>query len=142
MGVPSQVLRLAYALCVGSTDGDMLPPLKSSVSTRLTSGIGRVGEGVFDARRKIATGAAGLLALMMGYHVIFGQNGLNSFRDKRHDEHELKHQVQDLQRENDILRSHVDRLSNDPGAIEHEAREDLHYTRPGEVIYTMPADHK
>jgi cell division protein FtsB len=43
-----------------------------------------------------------------------------------------------LQKENDRLHGHVDRLQNDPGAIEHEAREELHYTRAGEVIYTLP----
>jgi cell division protein FtsB len=32
----------------------------------------------------------------------------------------------------------VDRLQSDPNAIEHQAREELHYTRPGEVIYTLP----
>jgi cell division protein FtsB len=26
-----------------------------------------------------------------------------------------------------------------PDAIEHEAREKLHYAKPGEVIYTLPA---
>jgi cell division protein FtsB len=28
--------------------------------------------------------------------------------------------------------------TSDPDAIEHEAREKLHYARPGEVIYTLP----
>jgi cell division protein FtsB len=37
------------------------------------------------------------------------------------------------------LKGHVDRLQSDPNAIEHQAREELHYTRPGEVIYTLPA---
>ena len=44
-----------------------------------------------------------------------------------------------LQAENERLRGHVDRLQNDPGAIEHQAREELHYTRAGEVIYTLPS---
>jgi cell division protein FtsB len=46
--------------------------------------------------------------------------------------------MQRLQVENDRLKEHVDRLANDPGAIEHQAREELHYTRAGEVIYTLP----
>jgi cell division protein FtsB len=37
------------------------------------------------------------------------------------------------------LKGHVERLQSDPNAIEHQAREELHYTRPGEVIYTLPA---
>jgi cell division protein FtsB len=51
----------------------------------------------------------------------------------------LNQQMQDLQRENDLLTEHVGRLQSDPNAIEHQAREELHYTRPGEVIYTLPS---
>jgi cell division protein FtsB len=89
--------------------------------------------------RKVATGAAALLALAMGYHVIFGQNGLTAYQQKRRDAQSLDRQLQSLQRENSLLKGHVDRLQNDPNAIEHQAREELHYTRPGEVIYTLPA---
>jgi cell division protein FtsB len=89
--------------------------------------------------RKIATGAAALLALAMGYHVIFGQNGLTVYQQKRQDAQTLDLQLHSLQRENELLKGHVDRLQNDPNAIEHQAREELHYTRPGEVIYTLPA---
>jgi cell division protein FtsB len=89
--------------------------------------------------RKIATGAAAVLALSMGYHVVFGQNGLTVYEQKREDAHSLDIQLHSLQRENDLLKGHVDRLQSDPNAIEHQAREELHYTRPGEVIYTLPA---
>jgi cell division protein FtsB len=89
--------------------------------------------------RKVATGVAALFALAMGYHVIFGQNGLTVYQQKRQDAQSLDRQLHSLQRENDLLKGHVDRLQNDPNAIEHQAREELHYTRPGEVIYTLPA---
>ena len=89
--------------------------------------------------RRIATGAAAVLAIAMGYHVIFGQNGLTVYQQKRSDARTLDSQLHDLQRENELLKGHVERLQNDPSAIEHQAREELHYTRPGEVIYTMPA---
>jgi cell division protein FtsB len=89
--------------------------------------------------RKVATIAAAALAVGLGYHVVFGQNGLTVYQQKRQDERSLAMQVKDLQRENELLKSHVDRLQNDPSAIEHQAREELHYTRPGEVIYTLPA---
>ena len=75
----------------------------------------------------------------MGYHVIFGQNGLTVYQQKRQDTRTLDTQLHSLQRENELLKGHVERLQNDPDAIEHQAREELHYTRPGEVIYTMPA---
>lgn len=89
--------------------------------------------------RKVATGAAALFALGLGYHVVFGQNGLTAFEQKRQDAQSLERQLHSLQKENDQLKGHVDRLKSDPSAIEHQAREELHYTRPGEVIYTLPA---
>jgi cell division protein FtsB len=117
------------------------PPIPSPARGILAR-LRRAGEAVYSARRKVATGAAAVLAITMGYHVVFGQNGLTAYRTKRHDERELIMQMKDLQRENEELKGHVTRLTNDPNAIEHEAREELHYTRPGEIIYTMPADGK
>jgi cell division protein FtsB len=89
--------------------------------------------------RKVATAAAALLAISVGYHVIFGQNGLTVYQQKRQDAESLDRQLHSLQRENELLKGHVERLQHDPNAIEHQAREELHYTRPGEVIYTLPA---
>jgi cell division protein FtsB len=50
----------------------------------------------------------------------------------------LNQQLTDLTDENERLKGHVERLQDDPGAIEAAAREELHYTRPGEVIVTLP----
>jgi cell division protein FtsB len=36
------------------------------------------------------------------------------------------------------MRDQIERLKSDPDAIEHKAREELHYAKPGEVIYTLP----
>jgi cell division protein FtsB len=102
--------------------------------------VDRLSERVFAWRRRFATGAAALLAVGVGYHVIFGQNGLTAYRQKRLDQQTLQQQVDELARENDALQGHVERLQKDPDAIEHQAREELHYTRPGEVIYTLPPD--
>ena len=88
--------------------------------------------------RKVATVAAGVLAVGLGYHVMFGQNGLTAYEQKRVEAQTLEQQLKSLQRENEQLKGHVDRLQSDPNAIEHQAREELHYTRPGEVIYTLP----
>lgn len=89
-------------------------------------------------RRRVATVVAGGLALGMAYGVVFGHNGLTAFAKKRQEEHTLHLQMQQLQKENARLQGHVERLQNDPSAIEHQAREELHYTRAGEVIYTLP----
>ncbi len=90
-------------------------------------------------KRKTATVAAGALAAVMAYGVVFGHNGLTAFAKKREEARSLQKQEQDLRIENERLSGHVDRLQTDPGAIEHQAREELHYTRAGEVIYTIPA---
>jgi len=89
--------------------------------------------------RRVATILAVFLAVGVGYHVVFGQNGLVVYKQKRHEEQHLAEQLQSLTKENEHLKTHVDHLQNDPDAIEHQAREELHYARPGEVIYTLPA---
>ena len=88
--------------------------------------------------RKIATAVAAVSAIGMGFHVVLGQNGLTAYQQKRLDSADLTAQTQKLSKENERMRGHVARLESDPDAIEHQAREELHYTRPGEVIYTLP----
>lgn len=112
----------------------------TSAVVKQSSAIVRVYERVQSEWRKVATGAAAVLALAMAYHVIFGQNGLTVYQQKRQETQVLARRLHNLQSENDLMKGHVDRLQNDPNAIEHQAREELHYTRPGEVIYTLPPE--
>ena len=99
-----------------------------------------LGGHAYGQRRRVATVAIGVLALGVGYHVVFGHNGLTAYERKRESQKELALQLKTLAHENEELKGHVDRLGNDPDAIEHQAREELHYTRPGEVIVTLPPD--
>ncbi|HUZ96939.1 MAG TPA: septum formation initiator family protein [Edaphobacter sp.] len=112
----------------------------TGAGVKRSSTIVRLYQRIHGGWRKIATGAAAVLALAMAFHVIFGQNGLTVYQQKRQETQVLTRQLQTLQHENDLMKSHVGRLENDPNAIEHQAREELHYTRPGEVIYTLPPD--
>lgn len=107
--------------------------------THLPSLAGAAKDRVYILRRRVATAAAAALALGMAYGVVFGHNGLTAFAHKREEARSLQVQMQQLSKENERLHEHVDHLQNDPGAIEHQAREELHYTRAGEVIYTLPA---
>ena len=97
----------------------------------------RVVSSVYRVRRRIATGLAVVLAVFFGFHVMFGRNGLNAYQAKRVEDRSLHQQIESLQQENGQLKDHVDRLQSDPDAIEHEAREKLHYARPDEAIWTL-----
>lgn len=91
------------------------------------------------AWRPAGTAVAIALALLFGWGVVNGKHGLSAWQQQRTQDKQLQRQIQDLQEENSRLRDHVERLKSDPDSIEHEAREHLHYARPGEVIYTLPA---
>jgi len=90
-------------------------------------------------RRRVGTVVFALLAMQLFYTVIFGKNGVVSYARKRHESVVLAKQIEELQQENQQLKEQTARLAQDPNAIEHQAREELHYTRPGEVIYTLPS---
>ncbi|MDR3750773.1 MAG: septum formation initiator family protein [Terracidiphilus sp.] len=83
----------------------------------------------------VAVGLAGLLM----WHVVNGKDGLSIWQQKRAEDHQLQREIKDLEQENGQLRLRINRLQSDPDAIEHEAREKLHYAKPGEVIYALPA---
>jgi len=89
-------------------------------------------------RRRLGTVAAFAVALLLAWHVVNGRNGLTSWQKKRAENKALAIEVEQLTQENARLAQHVDRLKSDPGAIEHEARERLHYARPNEIIYALP----
>jgi len=75
----------------------------------------------------------------MGYHVIFGPNGWLIYQHKRAEYKQLQQKIDSLQQEKAQLQDKIHSLKTDPEAIEKEAREQLRYAKPGEVIYTVPA---
>jgi len=89
--------------------------------------------------RPAGTVVAVALALLLTWHVINGKHGLQVWHQKRGEDQQLRKEIDELQQENARLRDHIEKLKSDPDAIEHEAREKLHYAKPGEVIYTLPA---
>ncbi len=91
-------------------------------------------------RRRLATGGVGLLAALLAYHVVFGHNGMVAYQQKRAEYKQLEQQIEQLQGENGRLSERIKALKSDPQAIEKEAREQLRYTRPGEVVYVLPPD--
>ena len=92
------------------------------------------------AWRPIGSGLAVCLALLMGWGVVNGKHGLSTWNQMRVQDKQLQKEINDLQAENARLKVRVDRLKSSQDEIEHEAREKLHYAKPGEVIYTLPAE--
>jgi cell division protein FtsB len=89
-------------------------------------------------RRRLATAGVVLLTAWLFLHVMFGANGMVIYRSKRAERQRLQAEIVRLQKENDFYTQQIKALQTDPKAIEKEAREQLHYTRPGEVIYVAP----
>ncbi len=89
--------------------------------------------------RPAGTVVAVVLALLVTWHVVYGKHGLSVWQQKRAEGRALQQEIQNLQQENAQMRQQIQRLQSDPEAIEREAREKLHYAKPGEVIYTLPA---
>jgi cell division protein FtsB len=99
----------------------------------------QIADWVHNSRRLLATAAVGVIGLMLGFHIAFGQNGMISYMHKREESRKLQLQITDLQQENARITKEIESLKTDPKTIEREAREQLRYARPGEVIYTLPA---
>jgi cell division protein FtsB len=89
--------------------------------------------------RPAGTVVAICLALLVTWHAISGQHGLSSWHKMRTEDRGLQTEIQKLAKENDQLRKENQKLEDDPEAIRHHAREQLHYAAPDEVIYTLPA---
>ena len=90
-------------------------------------------------RQWLATGCVALFAGWLFYHVVFGANGMVAYRQKEDEYKHLQVEVKQAQSENERLRQRVNSLKTDPEAIEKEAREQLKYAKPGELIYVLPA---
>jgi len=98
----------------------------------------RVAAQMLAWRRRAATFVLIGLSASLAVYAVFGHDGLVAYQQKQHQAQELHQQILSLQKENERMALHDKRLQNDRDTIEYEAREQMHYTRPGEVIYTLP----
>jgi cell division protein FtsB len=79
------------------------------------------------------------LALLVTWHVIYGRHGISVWQQKRAEDRALQQEIKNLQQENEQKRRQIQRLQSDPEEIEREAREKLHYAKPGDVVVSLPA---
>jgi cell division protein FtsB len=92
---------------------------------------------VYAMRRRIATFAVAGLACLLFVHVMLGANGMVVYRQKRAEYHDLQKQLAHMKLENERSAQQIEALKSDQKAIEREAREQLHYARPGEYVYVQ-----
>jgi cell division protein FtsB len=94
---------------------------------------------LYNSRRRVATLGVATLTVWLFLHVMFGANGMVVYRQKRAEYQSLRNEIDVLQKESEHYTQQINSLQTDPRTIEKEAREQLHYTRPGEVVYVAPA---
>jgi cell division protein FtsB len=112
--------------------------VNESIANPSYSSRDRALDALYRNRRRLATGCAMVLAAALGYFAVAGENGITVYKQKRAEDKQLALQIETLKHENSQLQGHIERLKNDPEEIEHEARARFHYTKAGEVIYTLP----
>ncbi len=98
----------------------------------------------YALRRRIATVTLGVAACLLLVHVVFGANGMVVYQQKHSEVLELRAKAARMRQENEALtQQNADLSSQSSKAVEREAREHLHYARPGEYVYvpseTQPA---
>jgi cell division protein FtsB len=93
---------------------------------------------LYAVRRRIATITIAVFSVWFFVHVMFGANGMVIYRQKKTEYQNLHQEIGGLQEENQRFTQQINALQTDPKAIEKEAREQLHYARPGERIYVSP----
>jgi len=98
----------------------------------------RVGKKLYQWRRRVASAVLILLAAGLFAHVLLGSNGWMAYRQKKAEYQRMQQEIKRMQEENQRLDSEIKSLRTDPKAIEKEAREQLRYAKPGEVIVLYP----
>lgn len=92
----------------------------------------------YNMRRVLATLCIGVLAVLIGYKVVFGANGTMEWRAKRAEYLRLRQDIDKATLEHQDLENHVKKLQSDPNTIVKEAREKLGYVMPGEIVLVQP----
>lgn len=96
------------------------------------------GETQVNSLRRGLILALVLVSVALTVHEIFGENGWLALRRQRRQVQTIEHRLQDIKQQNAQLQKDIRGLKSDPRTIERYAREQMHFARPGEIIYTFP----
>ena len=114
-------------------------PQAEALGQRIREKLRPASTWLYASRRRLATVGVAAITAWLFLHVMFGANGMVVYRQKRADYQNLRQEIDQLQKENNHYTGQIQALETDPKTIEKEAREQLHYARPGEVDYVAPA---
>jgi len=92
----------------------------------------------FRFRRRLATWGLFVVAALIAAHVLFGTNGWMAYEKKKTEYRKVTQDVLRMQQDNAQIEAQIKALKTDPKAIEKEAREQLRYAKPGDIVYVMP----
>jgi cell division protein FtsB len=99
---------------------------------------GKVASWLHRMRRILATACLGVLAVTIGYKVVYGANGTVEWRAKRAEYQRLQQEIEQSIAEHQALENRVRKLQGDRNTLVKEAREKLGYVMPGEVVLVQP----
>ncbi|HTV64876.1 MAG TPA: septum formation initiator family protein [Bryocella sp.] len=89
----------------------------------------------YRMRRVLMTLCLAALTTFIGYKVVFGANGMKVWEAKKVEASTLQREIDHMVDEQAKLQRRVDGLRRgDSSLIEKEAREQLGYVKPGEVV--------
>jgi cell division protein FtsB len=74
-----------------------------------------------------------ILLFLAGYTALFGEYGYVAIRKAERRSQEYSRRIEDLKKENQVIRSEIRALKKDPRAIEKIAREELGLVKEGEI---------
>jgi len=77
--------------------------------------------------------AAGLALLLL--QDIFGTHGVLAMRRTQQQADQIRREINQLDEENRKLQDRVKALKSDPATIERIARQEMHLSRPGELVF-------
>jgi cell division protein FtsB len=89
----------------------------------------------YRMRRVLMTLCLAALTVFIGYKAVFGANGMKVWQAKKAEASALQQEIDHMVDEQAKLQRRVDGLRRgDASLIEKEAREQLGYVKPGEVV--------
>jgi cell division protein FtsB len=88
-------------------------------------------------RRRVISYAAATIAFVLVVNALVGENGYLADMRARRDRDELVATLRQLREENRQIQEQLQRLKDDPSALEEAARSELRLGKPGETMVVI-----